>query len=64
MEDFTGKGRGVVASRAFAKGDYVVEYAGDLIDMQEAERREAEYSRDTSKGCYMYYFQHNAVQFW
>ncbi|CAG0878915.1 unnamed protein product [Darwinula stevensoni] len=53
VEEFTGKGRGVVASRAFAKGDYVVEYAGDLIDMQEAEKREAEYSRDTSKGCYI-----------
>jgi hypothetical protein len=31
-EYFAGKGRGVVADKDFKKGDYVIEYVGDLID--------------------------------
>lgn len=54
---FTGKGRGVVAERPFKRGDFVVEYAGDLIDQQEARAREKEYTRD-DRGCYMYYFSY------
>ena len=44
--------------RDFAKGEFVVEYAGDLIDIGTAKDLEANYSMDTSKGCYMYYFKH------
>uniref|UniRef100_H2ZMV0 SET domain-containing protein n=1 Tax=Ciona savignyi TaxID=51511 RepID=H2ZMV0_CIOSA len=53
---FPDKGRGVVAKRAFTRGEFVVEYAGDLISWQEARSREQEYACDTSIGCYMYYF--------
>ena len=40
-------------------GDFVVEYAGDLITPKEAEVRNEKYSKNTDKyGCYMYYFLH------
>ncbi|KAL2092648.1 hypothetical protein ACEWY4_012446 [Coilia grayii] len=52
-----GKGRGVFASKEFRKGQFVVEYHGDLIEMGEAKSREVAYAQDPATGCYMYYFQ-------
>jgi len=57
------KGRGIKAVRDFVKGEFVVEYAGDLIDIGTAKDLEAKYSMDTSKGCYMYYFKHKGKQY-
>ncbi|KAM4827414.1 N-lysine methyltransferase KMT5A isoform 1-T1 [Thomomys bottae] len=53
-----GKGRGVIATRRFSRGDFVVEYHGDLIEITDAKKREALYAQDPSTGCYMYYFQY------
>ncbi|XP_078277538.1 N-lysine methyltransferase KMT5A-A [Rhinoraja longicauda] len=53
-----GKGRGVMATKPFQRGEFVVEYHGDLIEFADAKKREAEYARDPSTGCYMYYFQY------
>jgi histone-lysine N-methyltransferase SETD8 len=58
------KGRGVVAARSFSRGEFVVEYAGELIDMTEARIRESLYASDQNTGCYMYYFKHKNVQYW
>lgn len=58
------KGRGIRAVKSFAKGDFVVEYAGDLIDIGTAKDLENKYSMDASKGCYMYYFKHRGKQYW
>ena len=51
------KGRGVFASKMFYKDDFIVEYAGELISMQEAKKREEAYSKDANVGCYMYFFE-------
>merc|ERR1711923_225544 len=51
------------AVKDFSKGEFVVEYAGDLIDIGTAKDSEAKYSMDTSKGCYMYYFKHKGKQY-
>ncbi|CAG0897954.1 unnamed protein product [Cyprideis torosa] len=59
---FPNKGRGVVALRRFQKGEFVVEYAGELVDMKEAQVREVRYAKDRNKGCYMYYFEDKNVQ--
>ncbi|XP_078083221.1 N-lysine methyltransferase KMT5A-like isoform X2 [Mustelus asterias] len=53
-----GKGRGVVATKPFQRGEFVVEYSGDLIEFTDAKSREAKYAQDPSTGCYMYYFQY------
>ncbi|XP_043924506.1 N-lysine methyltransferase KMT5A-like isoform X3 [Protopterus annectens] len=53
-----GKGRGVLATRCFCRGEYIVEYHGDLIEFWDAKRREALYAQDPSTGCYMYYFHY------
>ncbi|XP_056323271.1 N-lysine methyltransferase KMT5A-A [Danio aesculapii] len=53
-----GKGRGVFATQPFQKGQYVVEYHGDLLQITDAKQREALYAQDPSTGCYMYYFQY------
>ncbi|KAL0818265.1 hypothetical protein ABMA28_008756 [Loxostege sticticalis] len=60
---FEGKGRGVIATRAFGRGQFVVEYAGELVGVAEAREREALYAQDPSAGCYMYYFRHNDQQY-
>ncbi|XP_041058725.1 N-lysine methyltransferase KMT5A-A [Carcharodon carcharias] len=53
-----GKGRGVMATKPFQRGEFVVEYNGDLIEFTDAKSREAKYAQDPSTGCYMYYFQY------
>ncbi|XP_020373835.2 lysine methyltransferase 5Ab [Rhincodon typus] len=53
-----GKGRGVMATKPFQRGEFVVEYNGDLIEFTDAKNREAKYAQDPSTGCYMYYFQY------
>ncbi|XP_067395770.1 N-lysine methyltransferase KMT5A isoform X2 [Emydura macquarii macquarii] len=53
-----GKGRGVIATKHFIRGEFVVEYHGDLIEITDAKKREAVYAQDPSTGCYMYYFQY------
>uniref|UniRef100_A0A8B9RHR6 [histone H4]-lysine(20) N-methyltransferase n=2 Tax=Astyanax mexicanus TaxID=7994 RepID=A0A8B9RHR6_ASTMX len=53
-----GKGRGVFATENFQKGQYVVEYHGDLLLKTDAKKREAVYAQDPTTGCYMYYFQY------
>uniref|UniRef100_A0A7R9EIV2 [histone H4]-lysine(20) N-methyltransferase n=1 Tax=Timema monikensis TaxID=170555 RepID=A0A7R9EIV2_9NEOP len=60
---FERKGRGVVATQTFRKGEFVVEYAGELIDMNEAKLREMKYAQDENTGCYMYYFQTKNMQY-
>merc|ERR1719319_1949235 len=63
VEVFPEKGRGIVTTRDRKKGEFVVEYAGDLINIDSANERETEYSMDVSKGCYMYYFKHQGKQY-
>ncbi|MCI4392530.1 hypothetical protein PGIGA_G00146920 [Pangasianodon gigas] len=53
-----GKGRGVFADREFNKGQFIVEYHGDLLPIADAKRKEAQYAQDPAKGCYMYYFRY------
>lgn len=60
---FPEKGRGVVSTRDLKKGEFVVEYAGDIIDVASAKEREFKYSLDVSKGCYMYYFKHKGKNY-
>ncbi|XP_060064578.1 N-lysine methyltransferase KMT5A-like [Ylistrum balloti] len=52
------KGRGIVSTKAFKRGDFVVEYAGDLIALSDAKEKERIYSENPETGCYMYYFHH------
>jgi len=64
VHNFEGKGRGIVTTRHFSKGEFVVEYAGELIDMCEAKEREKTYAQDQNTGCYMYYFKYQNTQYW
>ena len=58
------KGRGVVATKPFSKGDFLCEYAGDLLMEKDAKKREEDYSHNSSIGCYMYYFTHKMEKWW
>ncbi|XP_028270372.1 lysine methyltransferase 5Ab isoform X2 [Parambassis ranga] len=60
VKNIEGKGRGVFAVEGFKKGDFIVEYHGDLLDLAEAKMREAQYAQDPQTGCYMYYFQYQS----
>ncbi|KAG8196407.1 hypothetical protein JTE90_009041 [Oedothorax gibbosus] len=59
IKEFPDKGRGVITTRDFQPGDFVIEYHGELIDNTEAAKREAEYAAKENTGCYMYYFKCN-----
>lgn len=64
VKNFPEKGRGIVAGRPFQRGEFVVEYIGELIDQTEADRREEDYAQKADFGCYMYYFKHKEQQWW
>lgn len=64
ISQYEGKGRGIEATIKFYKGDFIVEYAGELIELKEAKSREEIYKRDTSYGCYMYFFNHKGKSYW
>ncbi|XP_014673200.1 PREDICTED: N-lysine methyltransferase SETD8-B-like isoform X2 [Priapulus caudatus] len=62
--DIVGKGRGVVATKPFKRGEFVVEYHGDLISVDVAKLREEQYAATPDTyGCYMYYFTFNSKQY-
>ncbi|XP_061387537.1 histone-lysine N-methyltransferase Set8 [Musca vetustissima] len=60
---FEGKGRGIISERRFQRGEFVIEYVGDLISTAEAAEREKRYALDENAGCYMYYFKHKNQQY-
>lgn len=56
-------GFGVFTARRFERGNFLLHYAGDLLSLSEAKTREKKYNRER-KGSYMYYFYHDAIQYW
>lgn len=56
VKQVEGKGRGVFSTQNFTRGQFVCEYAGELIDYRTAKEREKFYEGKTEFGCYMYYF--------
>lgn len=59
------KGRGIFATKRFSRGEFVVEYSGDLINPTEARFRECLYaSSDPSGSSYMFYFKYRETSFW
>ena len=54
----------MVATRGFQRGDFVVEYAGELLDGARAREREAAYAQDPAIGSYMYFFKCADKQHW
>jgi hypothetical protein len=59
------KGRGVIATRDYNKGEFVVEYSGTLVKVgRAAKEREDVFALNTNTGGYMYYFKHDGTQYW
>ncbi|KAI3410072.1 hypothetical protein GPALN_006435 [Globodera pallida] len=52
------KGRSVRALKSFQRGEFVVEYKGDIINIKTAHSREQGYACDENVGSFMYYFRH------
>jgi len=44
VEEFGDKGKGVVARKDIAKGSFICEYSGDLVDMERAQCQEVSYA--------------------
>lgn len=63
VRNMADKGRGVFANKYFNKGDFVCEYAGEMISYQSAKKREEMYAQDTTIGCYMYFFEYKTKIF-
>lgn len=57
VRETSDKGRGVFATRAFQRGDFVLEYSGELVAGREARERDLSYTHDYSLGSYMYFFK-------
>jgi len=58
VTEFDNKGKGIVSATNFKKDCFICEYSGDLIKLDAAKSREAEYAL-SGAGCYMYYFKWN-----
>ncbi|XP_048247628.1 uncharacterized protein LOC124124735 isoform X1 [Haliotis rufescens] len=48
-------GFGVFTKQSFAKGDFLLEYRGNLMDEEKAKELERKHAR-AQEGCYMFYF--------
>lgn len=60
---FGSLGYGVKAEKEFTKGDFILQYKGDVIDDKEAAVREELYSQH-GMGCFMYYFNQAGKEVW
>lgn len=63
VEYFADKGRGVVTTKLFEQGTFVIEYIGELITKELAVARETTYSRK-NVGNYMFYFTYKDKKYW
>ena len=52
------------AGKGFKAGDFVVEYRGKLLSLQEAKKIEADYQNDHRRGSYMFFFTHGEQKYW
>lgn len=65
-----GKGKGIFAKAPIGIGEYVCEYAGDLLQRDEAKARERAYDEEAREAgrtevmCYMYFFKYNNAEWW
>lgn len=57
---FTGKG--IFTAKDFKKGDFLLEYRGDLLEYSEAKEKEKQYNEDD--GSFMFYFRYYEVSKW
>jgi len=57
-------GRGVVTTRDFFKGQFVVEYSGTLLTHRQATAKAEEYRQQPSVGCYMMFFRFKDKPCW
>lgn len=60
----TGKGKGVVATKHFRKGEILCEYRGETLSLKDAKEREKEYLEQHESRCFMYYFDFKHTKFW
>ena len=58
------KGRGVISTHYIPQGVYICEYAGEVLRLKEAAKREEEYEGNHGIGCYMYYFTYKGEKYW
>ena len=64
IEHYGTKGRGVKATDLIEKGNFVVEYSGELIQgTDKCKEREEFYERYPSFGSYMYFFRFNQKRY-
>lgn len=56
-------GSGVITTRDFLPKPFLLEYSGELISLEEAEKREELY-KSQMKECFMYFFQHENKTAW
>lgn len=62
-----GKGKGVIATKKYMKGEYICEYEGDLITYGKAQKREDEYIEEQKKRAYkgyLFYFTFKNKRLW
>jgi [histone H4]-lysine20 N-methyltransferase SETD8 len=58
VRTFPSKGRGIVTTRPFSRGDFVCEYGGELIEVKVARRRDTELEKENDLRCFMFYFKY------
>jgi hypothetical protein len=53
----------VFAKTQFVKGDFLLNYDGEVIEEKEAIRREAIYAQN-NLGCFLFFFKHSGKKLW
>ena len=63
VKEIMGKGRGVFTTKLFSRKEFICEYAGNLLKARDAKEIEMHYKKDSSKGSYMFFFEHRNSKF-
>lgn len=56
-------GYGIFAQRDFEKGDFLLNYVGQLLSNSEALEREKKHGR-AGEGCFMFFFTFDGKRMW
>ena len=60
---FNFTGSGLFATSAFLKNEFIAEYVGEVIDEEEADKREIAYEKNC-EGNFLYYFKTRGERKW
>ena len=56
-------GHGIFATKSFEKGDFLLQYKGNIVSADVGEQLQEKYENE-NLGCFLYFFAHEKKDLW